>query len=107
MIKTKIAAIILVSLLLLAGIAIGGRELSWWLKADNVDRQVDIVNNNTGVQTAWRDEAVDAIGRFYTVPQENLAGRAAMRNQACDKIGRLNDDYLTPDLIQFQNTECL
>lgn len=105
--KTKIVAIILVSILLLAGIAWGGRELHWWLKADNVERQVDIVNNNTGVQTAWRDEAVDAIGRFYTVPEENLAGRAAMRNQACDLIGRLNDNYLTPELVQFQTTECL
>lgn len=101
----KAVAAGLAALLLLAGIGVAGYQFEWWLRGENTDRQVEIDNRNTGTQTAWRDEAHDAIADLALLP-EGSPQAGSLRRQACDLIGRLTDPYVDDDLAAFQSTEC-
>jgi cytoskeletal protein RodZ len=83
-----------------------GWQVGWWFKEQNVNRQVNIDNNNNGTQTAWRDEAQNAIADYALIDPANTAARGSLRNKACDLIGRLNDDFISPDLANFYTLEC-
>lgn len=89
-----------------AVIVFGGWLLGWWFKAENLERRVDLINSNTGTQTAWRDEALDSVAEFFGTPEDNGAARNAIKRQACDLIGRLDDDYLDATLAEFFVSEC-
>lgn len=93
-------------LVAVAVIGVAGWQFDWWLQGKNVDKQVHIVNRNKGVQTAWRDEARNAVTDFYLVAEDNTAARGALRVKACDLIDRLVTDYRTDDLARFENKEC-
>jgi hypothetical protein len=105
---TKFALCVL-GLLLAVGVFFGGRELDWWLRTDNRNRQVELDNRDLGTQTAWRDEAQDSVREFHAYPPEPEfdAARGVARNQACDLIGRLADSYVTDDLVAFNEEECV
>lgn len=93
-------------LLLLAALLVGGRELGWWLKADNTNRQVRIDNLNTGTQTAWHDQAIQDVKNYNLLDPANTAQRGVLRNEACQYIARLSDPYLDDILVEFQAQEC-
>jgi hypothetical protein len=94
------------ALLLVVVIAVGGWQAGWWLQEKNVNRQVQIDNRNKGVQTAWRDEARNAITDYELVDPSNTAARGALRNKACSLIVRLVPSYKDGDLVQFETKEC-
>jgi hypothetical protein len=92
--------------LLFGAVGIVGWQVGWWLKSENVNRQVAIDNNNTGVQTAWHDEAMKTISDYELVDPANTAARGALENKACDLIGRLNDDYRNIQINTFERENC-
>lgn len=102
--KTVIGAI--GAVILAAAVTVGGWQAGWWLKGKNVDKQVNIDNRNKGVQTAWRDEARNAVTDFYLVSVDNTAARGALRIKACGLIDRLVPSYLDDDLLTFESKEC-
>jgi hypothetical protein len=102
----KTAAVIGGAILLAIAIAIGGYQLGWWLKEDAVNRNVDITNNNTGVQTAWADQVRQGIRDFETIPSDATAARGAIANDICELIPRLNDNYITVDMTVFAQENC-
>lgn len=106
MIYLRNFGLFLLGIVLLAGVVIGGRELNWWLRKDNVDRQVRIDNRNTGTQTAWADEAKNMIIDIELLP-DGTPAKANLVRQTCDLIGRLTSPYQTDDLVSFQTQECM
>ncbi len=92
--------------LLFGAIGVVGWQVGWWLKKENVERQVDIANNNTGTQTAWRDEVLSSIRDYEVIDPENQAARNAVRVQACNIIPRLNEDYLDDQIVEFELEHC-
>lgn len=90
----------------LAVIGVAGWQFDWWLQGKNVDKQVHIDNRNKGVQTAWMDEARNAVSDYALVDPSNTAGRGALRNKACTLIERLAGPYRQDDLLSFQSKEC-
>jgi hypothetical protein len=103
-------AIIVISsvlaLVLLIGLSIVAWQLGWFVRERNTVRQVQIDNRQLGTQTAWHDEAVNAITDFATVPAANTAARAALRAKACSLIGRLDSPYRSDDLVAFEEGNC-
>ena len=97
---------VIFGLLFLVALAIGGRELGWWLRTDNTNRQVKIDNLNTGTQTAWHDQAIQDVKNFYLLDEANSAQHGMLRNEACQYIARLSDPYLDDILVEFQAQEC-
>jgi len=103
--RTVLAALAVAALVV--AIVVGGYLGGWWLKKDATNRRVDIRNQNSGVQTAWRDEAIDLINEIELLP-ESAPARGALTNQACDLIGRLNDNYRGDARItSFETQECV
>lgn len=104
--KTTAVFATLGALLLVVVIGVAGWQLDWWLKEKNVNRQVQLDNRNKGVQTAWRDEARNAVTDFELVDPSNTAARGALRVKACGLIDRLVPSYLDDDLVRFEAREC-
>lgn len=102
----RTAVAVIVGLVLAIGVLVGGYQLGWWLKAENVERQVRVDNTNTGTQTAWRDEVLSSISDFELLDPADTARRGAVRRQACEIIPRLGDEYYTPEIQAFDETEC-
>lgn len=92
--------------LVLIAVSLIGWQVGWWFRAENVDRQVTIDNNNKGTQTAWRDEAIKTVADFELIDPANTAARGALRIKACDLIPRLNDNYRDGTLVAFYQEEC-
>lgn len=90
----------------MAVVGVVGWEFQWWLEGKNVDKRVQIQNRNTGVQTAWMDEARNAISDFRLIDPSNTAERGALRNKACTLIVRLTEPYRQDDIVKFQREEC-
>lgn len=87
-------------------LAVVGWQAGWWLKAKTVNREVGIVNRNTGVQTAWHDRAVTLIGEYELADPANTAARGALRTQACQLIGRLSSPYRDDLIVRFDEENC-
>lgn len=87
-------------------IAVGAWQLNWFVKEKNTERQVQIDNRQLGTQTAWRDEALDSVGEYYSTDPANSAARGVLRSQACDLISRLDGPYRTDQLIAFYQEQC-
>lgn len=104
--KTKMvfAAIGVIAALAIIGVA--GWQFGWWLQEKNVNRQVQIDNRNKGVQTAWMDEARNAIEDYNLIDPSNTAARGAVRIKACTLIERLVGPYRQDDLVKFQEEHC-
>ena len=100
-------AIAIVLILVVVGGAVGVWKLGWFVKAKDTDRQVQIDNSNKGTQTAWRDQVVRDIKDFNLLDPSNTAQRGIIRDEACDLISRLKDPYKTPNIIRFEQEECL
>jgi hypothetical protein len=101
----KVALVVIVGLLIVVGVAVGGRELEWWLKADNTDRQTEIDRDRAGTQTALREEARRTVADAETLPEEHPA-RGALEAQACGLIEDLTDRFMEPDLQTYYQQEC-
>lgn len=101
----KVVGASLLGLALVVALAIGGRELGWWLKADNVNRQVKIDNTNVGTQTAWRDEVNELMNTIELLP-EGASQRGGLVNQACELADRLTDNYMTDQIAAFESANC-
>lgn len=87
-----------------------GYLFGWWLRADSKNREVRISNTNKGVQTAWRDEALDHISEIDVLANSpnSSAAVAALKNRACDLIGRLTLTYRNDErIVDFWETECI
>ena len=93
--------------LLFTVIGVAGWQIGWWFKTADTNRQVQLDNRNTGVQTAWHDQAVQGVKDYYLTPESNTAARGALRNQTCELIGRLVDEYKTTELVEFEQKECM
>lgn len=104
--KAIFAAKVIGVVVLAVLIGVGGWQAGWWLEGKNVDKRVQIQNRNKGVQTAWMDEARNAVVDYQLVDPSNTAARGALRTKACDLIYRLSDSYLQPDLESFQEKQC-
>lgn len=107
--KAKVAGACLLGLLVLTAITITVYLGAWWLRGDTKNRQVKIDNRNVGVQTAWRDEALDHITEFELLQNSPQAAsaQAAEADRACDLIGRLTDNYRTdPRIDAFAERYC-
>lgn len=102
--KAVFATIGVAVLMVVVGVA--GWQLDWWLQEKNVNREVQIDNRNKGVQTAWRDEARNAIADYALVDSSNTAARGALRFKACGLIDRLVPSYRDDDIVRFENKEC-
>lgn len=87
-------------------ITVGVWQFNWFVTEKNTDRQVQIDNRQKGTQTAWRDEARNAITDYELIDPANTAARGALRVKACSLIDRLVPTYLDNDLAQFQTQEC-
>lgn len=96
----------ILGLILLVGLSIAAWQLNWFVAEKNLERQVHLDNRNTGTQTAWHDEAINAVTDFETTSEDYPAGRGALRTKACNLIERLTDDYLDDSLASFQAREC-
>lgn len=90
----------------LAVIGVVGWQAGWWLEAKNTDRRVQIDNRQKGTQTAWSDEARNAISDYLLLDPANTATRGALRNKACVLINRLTYNYKDDDLVAFETKEC-
>lgn len=101
-----IAIVIVVIAFVVVG-SIGVWKAGWFIKAKDTDRQVQIDNSNKGTQTAWRDQVVRDIKDFNLLDPSSTAQRGAIRSEACDLISRLKDPYKTPNIIRFEQEECL
>lgn len=107
MTATKSVLATVTFLLLTAILAIGAWQLGWFVEEKNVDRRVGIDNRNKGTQTAWRDEALNAVSDYETVDPSNTAVRGALRNKACNLIARLTPPYRDEILVRFETRECV
>lgn len=105
--KTSVFFIGLGLVVSLAVIGVAGWQFNWWLAGKNVDKQVHIDNRNKGTQTAWLDEARNAISDYQLVDPANTAARGALRIKACTLIQRLAGPYRQDDLLTFQTKECI
>lgn len=98
----KILGLGLLVLLLLVGVGIGGRELGWWLKADNTNRQSNIDRKNFGSQLAYitkvqtTDKEVATINVQLSTPGVSAEQKDALGAQ---KIALVNQGCATANLI--------
>lgn len=95
---------ILIGIILIVAILFGGRELGWWLKADNVNRQVRIDNTNIGTQQAWYDEVTE--GMQDTVVLPDGPQKQAIVKKVCELIPRLTETYQTSNVLDYQQEYC-
>lgn len=100
------AAAVVAWLALLVGLSVAAWKLGWFVEARNVDRQVNIDNSNKGTQTAWHDEAVNAIADYRSTDPANTAVRGALRTKACGLIARLRPPYRDDIVVAFSEREC-
>jgi len=110
--------IIVVAVAVTVGVAIGGRELGWWLKADNTNRQTKIENLSYSHQTALKDQVLnDAkdIGKIdaaipFASPEYKVTlkgQRIAIVADMCDAAGSLSGTVnLSASAESLVNQEC-
>jgi FtsZ-interacting cell division protein ZipA len=99
-------AAILGSIAILVVLAVGAWRLGWFVKEKNTEKQVQVDNHQKGTQTAWYDEAVDAIRQLEIVDPANAGAKAALSHKACDMIARLDESYRDDYLVDFEKGHC-
>lgn len=89
---------ILLAIALAVGIFWGGRELGWWLKADNTNRQAHIDRSNFAFQQTLRDEVTQHIADWNSIrAQSGAAADAqahAVANTVCQESIQITGDPL-------------
>ena len=111
-----------VSIVLAGAVLFGGRELGWWLRADNTNRAAAISRTNTGTQSALIDEinhkydeykadkatASDPSLDADTAARDNTQA-AAVLNTVCDDYRKLTPSYkatFDPQTLAVFNQHC-
>lgn len=96
----------ILALILVVALAVGAWHLGWFVKQADTNRNTSLRNDRVGTQTAIQDEVLSSISDYYLIAESNVAGRNAVKNQACTLIDRLNDNYYTPEIQGFDESEC-
>ncbi len=117
--KGKIAAGITATIVLIAGLSIGGWQLGWWMQSYSVNRTAQIYQHGYGAQSAYSEElerlivqidGLDVQINDPTTPADEVsalqAQKAAMVIQGCDIASKLT---VTPpnNIQQFVSANCL
>lgn len=107
---------ILLALLLAVGIFFGGRELGWWLKADNTNRQAHIDRSNFAFQQTLRDQVTQHISDYQNMRAElsqpgidNAGVSAQMHataNVICQEAIQITGDPLPADQQAWVSANC-
>lgn len=112
--------IVLASLIIVAAVIVGGYQLHWWLRKNEVNRSAKINRQSYEVQQTYREKALDDIALVRTidtqiadpadaadVPQLR-AQRTATVTETCDAISRLTTSGagVDPDIQSFHDSEC-
>jgi len=92
------------ALVIVGAIMLGGWHAGWWLKAKNVDRQVQLDNRQRGTQTAWHDEAIDLFNQADLI--DGTPQAAALRQQACQLSARLTGPYEDDIIFEMEELHC-
>lgn len=109
------------ALIVVIGILIGGYQLHWWLRGQEVNRSAKINRTSYEVQQTYREKALDDIASVRAVDaqlaepstsgavkQQLRAQRTAIVTQTCDAISRLTTSGagVDPDIQSFHDGEC-
>jgi hypothetical protein len=103
----RVVAASIGGLVLLIALGIAAWQLGWFVEEKNVEQRTRIDNTRSGVQDAWRSEAIRTIRDIEVLPESNEAARAALTNQACDLIDKLSGTFADDQiLVEFAEENC-
>ncbi len=117
---TVVVLAVILGLVILAGVIVGGYQLGWWLRKNEVNRSAKINRQSYEVQQTYREKALDDItgvreldaqiadpAYASDVPQLRAA-RVALIRETCDAISRLTTSGagVDPDVQSFHDQEC-
>lgn len=104
--RSSIVLVTVVSLLILAGIVVGGYQLDWWLRGQEVNRTARINQDSYGRQNALVEQVLDDIKDAET-PGIPAGQRVAIVAQICDSAAKLTGAIPLPPTAQlFVTKEC-
>lgn len=117
----KPLSVVLVTILclaVLAGVVVGGYQLGWWLREQEVNRGAEIRRGSFEYQETRRDEIVRQSGLLADLDAQLAnpeltrgqrdaitAQRSALSRQLCNIAADLIG-FTTPDIDQIINQEC-
>lgn len=100
----KAVAIALAAVLLAVVIGVAGWQFGWWLKAKNVQKKGQIIDQSYNHQIGLRQQVLNGI---HDITVDMPAGqRVRIVNTTCDAIDQMLDQYKTATITAFQATEC-
>jgi hypothetical protein len=106
----------LLAVVLLAAVVLGGWQVGWWFKSQNINREAKITRHSFGYQQTYREQVTRGIGdvlaissQIASAPDSQVvslkAQRAAILAQTCSQAAQIVGDY-TPDQEAFISTNC-
>ena len=109
--------ITLASLALVAGVAIGGWNLNWWMANSSTNHIAHIYHNSYGAQSADEQQVQNLVTSIYgmdsqiaspATPASEVSALQAQRiatiTQACGLAANINEP--TPDIARFVSADC-
>jgi hypothetical protein len=114
---TKWVVIGLGALVLVAGLAVGGWQLGWWMKSYSVSRNAQIAQQSYGAQLADIQQIEQSIASINSVnvqlttapateKAQLVAQKQALVNQACQFASLVNPGNMPSTVATFAATYC-
>jgi|ERR1035437_1216145 hypothetical protein len=110
---------VVVSLVVIAALAVGGWQLGWWAQTSAVNHQAHIFANSYGTQSADIAEARNLATQITQVavqindpatPTSEVSAlrsqQVAMTSQACSIVNNITPNLLPADLATFAAGNC-
>jgi len=95
------------AILVVVLVAVGGYQLHWWLRGQEVNRSAQINQQGYGRQNALVEQILDDIKDAETLGIP-AGQRIAIISQICDSAGKLTGSIELPFAAQqFINQECI
>ena len=102
----KAAALALAALVLAAAIGVAGWQFGWWLKAKNVQKRGQILDQSYNHQVGLRQQVLDSINDLTIHADMPNGQKVRITATTCDAIDQMLNQYKTPTITGFEAGNC-
>ena len=102
----KVIGTALAAIVLAVVIGVAGWQFGWWLKAKNIQKRGQIIDQSYNHQVGLRQQVLDSINDL-TIHADMPAGqKVRITATTCDAIDQMLDQYKTRTIVAFAATNC-